>query len=131
MACVNSKNLKIMCESILCEIRESDLDSIALHDNAEDIALEDAKYLMGTRTGKSVYEYMQDNTQAKIMNSIELHSIDKCSKLEKVCYYYISGDTYKDRDGKELKDINGYIEIGFDYDVSMRNVLIWYSFWKN
>ncbi|WP_459480627.1 hypothetical protein [Clostridium saccharoperbutylacetonicum] len=127
MAQVNKKNLKFMCEIILSDLEKSNINSIIKYDNANDCVLEECYFGKdGDISGKNMYELMKCNTQMKMekiysKNNFFCPDVSENSILEKVSYYYISGDDRED----SSKDENGYKAILFDYDVSLRNILIY------
>lgn len=103
--------LKSRIIEIINELARKDIEYIANYDAANEMELS---------KNKSILQLSLDNTISKIPE-YSCENIEQAGVLEKICWYYISGE--KNKNGK--KDTNGYKLIDFDYDVSLYNLVIW------
>lgn len=117
---IKIEELKAEAIKILNSLKEESLDELINHDNAID-AID--FYDVEKRT---IMETTNENVELKLKALLSNTNINnEKSALKDICNYKISGKSLKDKNGKKITNKYKMATIQFDYDTSLRNILIY------
>ena len=120
MKMTSIEELKMESIRILNSLKEESLEELINHDNASD-AID--FYDVEKRT---IMETTNENVELKLKALLPNTNINnEKSVLKDICNYKISGKSLKDKDGKKIVNKYKMAIIQFDYDVSLRNIIIY------